>query len=120
MMSMLSNLLQVLRYEVPLVRSVVKEHFGGASELVVMVVSKSHNLRFTPANVPKGGNAPEQNVSSGMVVEHEVVNPVYPEFFLASSKPFQVCFGRSTFIILFGFRAPPKFLVTSLCAMTQR
>lgn len=65
------------------------DHFGDVSKLVLVVVTKAHNLRITPFN-PTGANAKEMNVSSGMVLDRSVVHPYYTEFYLASTKALQV------------------------------
>ncbi|KAI6189329.1 hypothetical protein M3Y99_01943000 [Aphelenchoides fujianensis] len=71
----------VMRYEIPLVRKVLK---GTGAQLVFVVATRLHNIRLTPAQPPVGPNAKnsERNLRAGTCVDTTITNPYIPEFFL--------------------------------------
>jgi len=71
----------VLKYEVPLIRAVVKKHAPSA-KFAVIVATKLHSTRLIPAQFPPNGKAPEQNLKPGTLVDSGVVHPYYNEFYL--------------------------------------
>ncbi|KAI6219337.1 PAZ/Piwi domain protein [Aphelenchoides fujianensis] len=71
----------VMRYEIPLVRKVLKET---GAQLVLVVATRLHNIRLTPAQPPADPNAKnsERNLRAGTCVDTTITNPYIPEFFL--------------------------------------
>ncbi|KAI6220615.1 hypothetical protein M3Y99_01599800 [Aphelenchoides fujianensis] len=71
----------VMRYEIPLVREVLKET---GAQLVFVVATRLHNVRLTPARPPADPNAKnsERNLRVGTCVDTTITNPCIPEFFL--------------------------------------
>ncbi|KAI6227669.1 hypothetical protein M3Y99_01228700 [Aphelenchoides fujianensis] len=73
---------QVVSNEVPLFRRLIDEHFGGHSQLVLLVVNKVHSVRLMPAEPDPRAPAARQNLRPGVVVDRQIVDPAWPEFFL--------------------------------------
>ncbi|KAI6233726.1 hypothetical protein M3Y99_00888000 [Aphelenchoides fujianensis] len=71
----------VMRYEIPLVRKVLKET---GAQLVFVVATRLHNICFTPAQPPADPNAKnsERNLRAGTCVDTTITHPCIPEFFL--------------------------------------
>ncbi|KAK0410102.1 hypothetical protein QR680_004945 [Steinernema hermaphroditum] len=79
----------LLRAEVPAIRTALKEAGAGTAKLTLMVVSKLHNVRLMPSAMRPGGKAPEQNVKPGTVVDTTIVHPSFAEFYLNSHQTLQ-------------------------------
>jgi len=79
----------VKEYEVPVLREAIREVFKKNPKLILISVNKIHNARFTYDTVPMPqGNAKEQNIQSGAVIDSKVVRPIL-EFYLASHRAIQ-------------------------------
>ncbi|KAI6204744.1 hypothetical protein M3Y94_00712200 [Aphelenchoides besseyi] len=80
---------KVISQEVPMFQSIIDEHFGSNTKLVLMVVNKVHNMRFTPEYPDPSQSTPQQNLRSGVVVDRVVVSPLVSEFYLNSHVTLQ-------------------------------
>lgn len=74
----------MVRNEVPLFRKLIDEHFGDRSKLILLVVNKVHSVRLMPKNPDPHAPAAQQNLRPGVVVDQQIVDPAWPEFFLNS------------------------------------
>ncbi|TKR61584.1 hypothetical protein L596_028677 [Steinernema carpocapsae] len=70
------------------IRAALTAAGAGSAKLTYMVVSKLHNVRLMPAQIT-GIKAPEQNVKPGTVVDTNIVDPVFAEFYLNSHQTLQ-------------------------------
>jgi len=71
----------VLKYEIPLIRAIVKQHTG-SDKFAVIVATKLHPARLVPAQINPQGKAPEQNLKPGTLVDTGITHPYFNEFFL--------------------------------------
>ncbi|KAI6243316.1 hypothetical protein M3Y99_00125800 [Aphelenchoides fujianensis] len=72
--------LQLMRFEIPLVKNVLREK-GAGTKLMFIVATRLHPIRLMPA-VRTGGKALEQNLKPGTCVDAGITGPFVPEFFL--------------------------------------
>jgi hypothetical protein len=79
----------IKEYEVHGLQKVISEVFGGTSKLIYVVCNRMHNVRLTPCQI-KGTKASEQNLKPGVVVDHTIVHPNLPEFYLIGHLAQQV------------------------------
>ncbi|KAI6243313.1 hypothetical protein M3Y99_00125500 [Aphelenchoides fujianensis] len=73
--------LQLMRFEIPLVKNVLREK-GAGTKLMFIVATRLHPIRLMPA-VRTGGKALEQNLKPGTCVDAGITGPFVPEFFLS-------------------------------------
>ncbi|KAI6172817.1 hypothetical protein M3Y98_01015600 [Aphelenchoides besseyi] len=91
---------KVVSQEVPMFQSIIDEHFGSNTKLVLMVVNKFHNMRFTPERPDPSQSPQEQNLRSGVVVDRVVVSPLVSEFYLNSQVTLQGTAKVSRYTVL--------------------
>ncbi|KAK0406430.1 hypothetical protein QR680_018566 [Steinernema hermaphroditum] len=78
----------ILEGEVPQMRAGLQDA-GCKAKLVLVVPSKTHNVRIFPTQIRAEDKAPAQNLKPGTVVDSGIVHPQWPEFYLNSHTTLQ-------------------------------
>uniref|UniRef100_A0A7E4UUJ2 Piwi domain-containing protein n=1 Tax=Panagrellus redivivus TaxID=6233 RepID=A0A7E4UUJ2_PANRE len=83
----------VLRYELPHLRTAMKTHFQCSSKnkipLTVIVPSKVHSVRFFNSTINPQDKAMDQNICPGVVIDSAVTHSAFCEFYLNSHRAIQ-------------------------------
>ncbi|KAI6242719.1 hypothetical protein M3Y99_00177800 [Aphelenchoides fujianensis] len=77
---------QVLRYEIPVIRKMLRDHFGRDNQLTYVVCTRLHNARFWLKEATRQQKNSEANVPAGTVIDTQVVHPTVPEFFISTCR----------------------------------
>ncbi|KAI6175133.1 hypothetical protein M3Y99_01992200 [Aphelenchoides fujianensis] len=77
---------QVLRYEIPVIRKVLRDHFGRDNQLTYVVCTRLHNARFWLKEATRQQKNSDANVPAGTVIDSQVVHPTVPEYYLATCR----------------------------------
>lgn len=82
------NFRNVYEFEIPVLQKIIDDVFELPIGLSVIVCTKAHSVNFWPADI-RGGNASQQNLPYGTLIDREVIGQTFDEFFLVGHRALQ-------------------------------